>query len=238
MPPSALKGLYAITPDWADSKHLLAVTEAILMGGCRIVQYRNKTASPCHRAEQAIALRGLTRRFDARLIVNDDIDLALAVAADGVHLGADDGDLASARARLGASLLLGASCYQHLDLARQAISAGVDYVAFGSFFPSPTKPGAGRADLALLTAHPRRRELAGARLPLGRRHAALHRARAQGPYFWDADGKRYIDYIGSWGPMILGHAHPEVVEAVQERPRDGLSSARRPRPRSRWPRNC
>jgi thiamine-phosphate pyrophosphorylase len=148
----ALNGLYAITPDWGDTPRLIAVTEALLKGGCRLLQYRNKTASPCHRDEQAVALRGLTRRHGARLIVNDDVDLALACEADGVHLGGDDGDLALARARLGPDRLLGASCYQSLDLARAAARAGVDYIAFGSFFPSPTKPQAGRADPALIAA--------------------------------------------------------------------------------------
>lgn len=149
---SRLEGLYAITPDWNDSARLLRVTESILKGGCRLLQYRNKTASPCHRDEQAVALRGLTRRHGARLIVNDDVDLALACEADGVHLGGDDGDLALARARLGPGRLLGASCYGSFDLARAAALAGADYIAFGSFFPSPTKPHAVRADPALIAA--------------------------------------------------------------------------------------
>lgn len=147
-----LRGLYAVTPDWHDSKRLLAGTEAILIGGCRIVQYRNKTTSDCHRQEQAGALRALTRRYDALLIVNDSVELALQVAADGVHLGGDDGDLAAARARLGPGKILGASCYDDLGLARQAQAAGVDYVAFGSFFPSQVKPDARRASLDLLRA--------------------------------------------------------------------------------------
>lgn len=148
----ALNGLYAITPDWGDTLRLIAVTEAILKGGCRLLQYRNKSASPCHRDEQAIALRGLTRRYGACLIVNDDVDLALACEADGAHLGGEDGDLAAARRRLGRDRLLGASCYQSLALAEAAAAAGTDYIAFGSFFPSATKPQAGRADPALIAA--------------------------------------------------------------------------------------
>ncbi len=146
-----LHGLYAITPDWPDSRRLLEVSEAILDGGCRILQYRNKITSDCHRQEQAVALRGLTRRHGALLIINDDVDLALFAEADGVHLGEDDGELAAARDRLGAGLL-GASCYQRLDPARNAARAGADYLAFGSFFASPTKPLARRADPALLRA--------------------------------------------------------------------------------------
>jgi len=145
-----LEGLYAVTPDWTDTARLLAVTEAILRGGCRIVQYRHKATSPCHRDEQAGALRTLSRRYGAALIINDDVELALAVEADGVHLGMEDGDLAAARARLGSARILGASCYQDLDRARQAVSLGASYIAFGSFFPSPTKPLAGRAGLHLL----------------------------------------------------------------------------------------
>lgn len=151
-----LRGLYAITPDWPDTRRLLAATEAILSGGCRILQYRNKVASDCHRQEQAVALRGLTRRFGALLIINDDVDLALFSEADGVHLGEDDGELAAARARLGSAGIIGASCYQSLDrsrrLAKSAARAGADYLAFGSFFASPTKPQARRADMGLLAA--------------------------------------------------------------------------------------
>jgi thiamine-phosphate pyrophosphorylase len=152
---AGLHGLYAITPDWNDTRRLLTVTEAILDAGCRILQYRNKTASDCHRQEHAVALRGLTRKYAARLIINDAIDLALFSEADGVHLGEDDGQLAAARARLdaaGAGKILGASCYQALPLALSAAQAGVNYLAFGSFFASPTKPHAQRADPALIAA--------------------------------------------------------------------------------------
>ena len=148
----ALKGLYAITPDWSDSRRLLAATEAILAGGCRILQYRNKVTSDCHRQEQAVALRGVTRRYGALLIINDDVDLALNAEADGVHLGEADGELAVARVRLGDGKILGASCYQSLELARNAARAGADYLAFGSFFASPSKPLARHADPALLSA--------------------------------------------------------------------------------------
>ena len=150
-----LAGLYAITPDWNDTRRLLDVTEALLAGGCRFLQYRNKQTSDCHRQEQAVSLRGLTSKYAARLIINDNLDLALFCAADGVHLGEDDGHLIAARARLdaaGAGKILGASCYQSLPLALAAAKAGVDYLAFGSFFASPTKPQAKRADPALIAA--------------------------------------------------------------------------------------
>jgi thiamine-phosphate pyrophosphorylase len=151
----AWRGLYAITPDWSDSRRLLSVTESILAAGCRWLQYRNKAASDRHRQEQAVALRGLTRKYDARLIINDDLDLALFCEADGVHLGEDDGELAAARQRLdaaGPGRILGASCYQNLEKAILAARVGADYLAFGSFFDSPTKPLARRAEPALLAA--------------------------------------------------------------------------------------
>jgi thiamine-phosphate pyrophosphorylase len=155
-----LAGLYAITPDWNDTRRLLTATEAILDAGCRVLQYRNKQTSDCHRQEQAVALRGLTRKYGAQLIINDDVDLALFCEADGVHLGEDDGQLAAARQRLGigksdatgSARILGASCYQSLPLALTAADTGADYLAFGSFFASPTKPHAKRADPALIAA--------------------------------------------------------------------------------------
>jgi thiamine-phosphate pyrophosphorylase len=153
----SLRGLYAITPDWQDTAPLLTATEAILASGGRLLQYRNKTADAALRLAHATALRQLTRRYAATLIINDDLALALAVDADGVHLGAEDGDLNAARQRLGAAKILGASCYQSAALAEKAAAAGADYVAFGSFFASPTKPHAPRAAIDLL--HDRRDDL-------------------------------------------------------------------------------
>lgn len=149
--PQRLSGLYAITPDWADTDRLLAVTEAILQAGCRWLQYRNKTAPPALRQAQARALRALTRRHGARLIVNDDPELARSVEADGVHLGREDAHVSAARDILGNEGLIGVSCYQSLALACKAVAAGADYVAFGSVYPSATKPLAARADLALFS---------------------------------------------------------------------------------------
>jgi thiamine-phosphate pyrophosphorylase len=113
------------------------------------VQYRNKTAGPELRLEQGRALATLCRAAGAAFIVNDDLALALSLDADGVHLGADDGDLAEARRGLGQGKLLGASCYNRIELAAAAAQAGVDYLAFGSVFSSVTKPGAVRAPLAI-----------------------------------------------------------------------------------------
>ncbi len=145
-----LSGLYAVTPDIADTPGLLATAEAALAGGARLLQYRNKSASTALRLLQGRALLALCREYQVPLIINDHLDLALALDADGLHLGAEDGSLTAARARLGPEKILGASCYGELERAREAERLGADYVAFGSFFPSSVKPGAKRAPLALL----------------------------------------------------------------------------------------
>jgi thiamine-phosphate pyrophosphorylase len=145
-----LQGLYGITPDGLNTESLLAQVGAAMSGGLRWVQYRQKTATQSVRQEQARALAALCHAAGARLIVNDDLELALAVDADGVHLGAEDGDLAAARARLRPGMVLGASCYADLTCAHHAVSAGADYVAFGAVYPSAVKPGAVVAPLALL----------------------------------------------------------------------------------------
>jgi len=138
-----LRGLYAITPE-----PLQRVAEALASGALCALQYRSKTADAARRMREGRALAQLCREHGVPLIVNDDVELALAVDAAGVHLGRDDGDLAAARARL-PGRILGASCYDRLELAERAVAAGADYVAFGSVFISPTKPGAVRAPLAL-----------------------------------------------------------------------------------------
>jgi thiamine-phosphate pyrophosphorylase len=151
-----LAGLYAITPDEPGTDILLRKVGLALRGGASVVQYRNKNAGPALRLEQGRALAVLCRAAGATFIVNDDLALALELDADGVHLGADDGDLAEARRRLGQEKLLGASCYDRIELAEAAAKAGVDYLAFGSVFSSGTKPGAVRAPLAIF-AEARRR---------------------------------------------------------------------------------
>ena len=144
-----LRGLYAVTPDCADGSRLLADVEGALTGGCRIVQYRDKTSTKPEQLRRAKALRDLTLHFSATLLINDDLALAALVGADGVHLGQDDGNLIAARAILGPDKILGASCYADFALAATANAAGADYVAFGAVYPSPTKPHAVRAPLAL-----------------------------------------------------------------------------------------
>lgn len=146
-----LQGLYAVTDPALGERLIAAVAEA-LEAGVRIVQYRDKRGDAPQREMEAIVLRALTRRHDALLIINDDPDLAAAVQADGVHLGRDDTGISEARRLLGPQAVIGASCYDSLELARSAAAAGADYVAFGSVYPSATKPDAVRAPLDLLTA--------------------------------------------------------------------------------------
>jgi thiamine-phosphate pyrophosphorylase len=144
-----LRGLYAITPEGLSAATLLARVEAALSGGAAVIQYRDKRPDETRRAEAARALLGLCRRFGACLLINDDLPLALAVDADGVHLGAADGDLRAARQALAPGRLLGASCYADFERARAAVAAGADYVAFGAVYASSTKPSAQRAPLSL-----------------------------------------------------------------------------------------
>jgi thiamine-phosphate pyrophosphorylase len=149
--PAGLRGLYAITPDTPNTPELLGRVEQALLGGVRLVQYRNKLADAALKRDQASALLVLCRRFQVPLIINDDLELALALNADGVHLGREDapGGLAAARSALGSDKLLGVSCYGELARAREVAALGADYVAFGALFPSTTKPAASRAPLAL-----------------------------------------------------------------------------------------
>jgi thiamine-phosphate pyrophosphorylase len=144
-----LRGLYAITPDDAGPD-LTRRVELAIAGGARVIQYRDKSRDLARRRTQAQALSDLCRATGTRLIVNDDPALAAAVDADGVHLGRNDGDPAQARRLLGPRAIIGVSCYDRLELALAAQAAGADYVAFGSFFPSATKPDAVRAEPDLL----------------------------------------------------------------------------------------
>ncbi len=149
---SRLHGLYAITDARLAARQGLEkqVAEA-LAGGASIIQYRDKSGDAGLRTRQAGALVTLCRRAGALLIVNDDVELARSVGANGVHLGRDDPDPAAARKCLGPGAVIGVSCYNRLELARAALHAGADYVAFGRFFPSATKPDAVQAGLELLS---------------------------------------------------------------------------------------
>lgn len=150
----AIQGLYAITPDMADTEALCSMVQAAIAGGARIVQYRNKIADIALRQTQALALLQVCRSQGARLIINDHVQLCLSIDAEGVHVGSDDYEydgvksLQALRERLG-DKLLGVSCYNQLKLAQQAEQRGADYIAFGACFASGTKPAAIKAELQL-----------------------------------------------------------------------------------------
>ncbi len=146
------RGLYVITDsELMPDEAFIERAQAALEGGARVLQYRDKSGNDGRRQLQAANLRVLCSRYRVPLIINDDIDLALAVGADGVHIGSDDGDVAETRQRLGPYGLLGVSCYGDIERARAARDAGASYVAFGSFFPSPTKPLANVVPAQLMT---------------------------------------------------------------------------------------
>lgn len=149
MTQTRISGLYAVTPDVEDTAQLVKAAEQVLQGGASLLQYRNKTASYALKREQAGALMWLCEDYDVPFIINDHVLLCVELDADGVHLGGGDGDIAAARRLLGARKLIGASCYNRLELARQAKVQGADYVAFGACFDSGTKPAAVRAPLTL-----------------------------------------------------------------------------------------
>ena len=146
---TAVRGLYAITD--GPRVDLLDVVAAALRGGAGAIQYRDKTEDGARRRTEADAIATLCRRYDALFIVNDDIDLALAVGADGVHLGEDDANIAVARERLGSEAIIGVSCYDSLQRAEDFAARGADYLAFGAFFASHSKVTPRRATTQMLT---------------------------------------------------------------------------------------
>lgn len=144
-----IAGLYAVTPDIDATTLLVAKVTAAIDGGATMVQYRHKSASTSLRLQQARALAAACSGR-ALFIVNDDASLAHAVAADGVHVGEDDGAVAAARAIVGSNRIVGVSCYNELLRAQRMAAEGADYLAFGSFYASSVKPAARRAAISLL----------------------------------------------------------------------------------------
>ncbi|MCP5162458.1 MAG: thiamine phosphate synthase [Hahellaceae bacterium] len=146
-----LTGLYAITAPELSQNHLVNHVEAALKGGARVIQYRDKISSEVDRLKTAKNLFDLCRDYDRPLIINDDIRLCQRVGAHGVHLGRADGDITLARQLLGPAAIIGATCHASLDFARESLQAGANYLAFGRFFDSKSKPDAPAAPLSLLT---------------------------------------------------------------------------------------
>jgi len=145
-------GIYAITDaSLMAERGLLNLVEQALKAGIGLLQYRDKSNDGGKRRHEAVALLALCRRYNVPLLINDDLQLAAEIGADGVHLGKDDPPLDQARQLLGPGRIIGVSCYNRLDLARQAAAGGADYLAFGRFFPSSSKPLAVQACPELLT---------------------------------------------------------------------------------------
>ncbi|MDR9480464.1 MAG: thiamine phosphate synthase [Spiribacter sp.] len=148
--PGTIRGLYAITDArWPRPVALEPAVAAALRGGARIIQYRDKSTDRERRLAEASALASLCAQAGALFIVNDDAALAQAVGADGVHVGEHDAAVSDARAQLGEAAIVGVSCYGDLDRAQRAAAAGASYLAFGSVYPSPTKPQAPTVPLAI-----------------------------------------------------------------------------------------
>jgi thiamine-phosphate pyrophosphorylase len=144
------RGIYAVTaPEITPGEQLYRAVELALRGGATLVQYRDKTASAAERYTRARKLQDLCSNHGAPLIINDDVQLAKETGAAGVHLGGMDMPLLKARALLGPRAIIGISCYNRLSAGLDAAAAGADYVAFGSAYPSVTKPGAVHAPLSL-----------------------------------------------------------------------------------------
>lgn len=146
-----ISGLYVITRPLPGGPEALAkAVDRAIAGGAVLVQYREKSSDEARRGQEARAVLATCRRRGVPLVINDDLELARKIGADGVHLGRGDAPVQAARHALGAHAIVGVSCYNELARAEAAERAGASYVAFGSFFPSPTKPGAVRATPDLL----------------------------------------------------------------------------------------
>lgn len=144
--------LYAITDNsLIKEEFFLEIVEKAIIGGAKIIQYRDKSHDQQRRFQQAQALLNLCQKYKIPLLINDDVALAQQIGANGVHLGKNDTDISIARAKLGNKAIIGVSCYNQLSLAKGAVNSGADYVAFGRIFQSCTKPEANSCSLKLLS---------------------------------------------------------------------------------------
>lgn len=144
-----LRGLYAITQTKNKTADII-INEVIaaIKGGAVVVQFRDK--EPLDAIYLADQLVKVCHEYKVPLLINDDIELAIKVGADGVHIGREDGAISEARDRLGADAIIGVSCYNFVEQAFDAQEQGATYVAFGRFFPSSSKPLAAPAELDTL----------------------------------------------------------------------------------------
>lgn len=146
----SLNGLYAITDPKLMGADLLVKAQQAIAAGISILQYRNKTAAIETQEQEALALAQLCKKNNVIFIINDNIELTLKVNADGVHIGQGDTHITQARTLLGENKIIGVTCNNNIELALDAQKNGADYIAFGRFFPSKTKPSAPHAELSLL----------------------------------------------------------------------------------------
>lgn len=139
---STLRGLYVITDERLtpyDGDQILQKITSALRGGAKLVQLRDKTKKDEELVEIAIKIKEICHNFEAFFIVNDRPGLAKLVDADGIHIGRDDLPIEIVRREL-PDKIVGVSCYGDIKRAIEVQNKGADYVAFGSLFPSPTKP--------------------------------------------------------------------------------------------------
>ena len=151
MNPRLKHGLYAITDcKNIDSEEMLRRTEAILQTGISVLQYRDKNADQALKRFRGTALKKLCAKYSTPFLINDDVQLAMEIGTDGVHIGNDDTDYHVSRKLLGENAIIGISCYNEFARAILAEQMGADYVAFGAFFPSPSKDKTVKAETRLL----------------------------------------------------------------------------------------
>lgn len=147
-----LTGLYVLTDsqlyphtEWPER------VELAILGGTNVIQLRDKYMSNDDLKPTALLIKQICDDYDVTFIINDRVSLAKEINADGVHIGQDDHTLREARHYLGHNFLIGVSCYQHLFSALRAEKFGANYVAFGSLFPSRTKPHARHCPLSIIS---------------------------------------------------------------------------------------
>lgn len=144
--------LYAITDSHLlPGDKLFDAVAAALKGGCKLVQYRDKSSDKARRLFEAKNLLALCNQYQAKLLINDDVSLAKEVGAHGVHLGQGDTNPVAARIILGNRAIIGVTCHDSIALAQQAIKDSANYIAFGRFFSSNTKPDARPAPISLIS---------------------------------------------------------------------------------------
>lgn len=150
MTSNIINGIYAITPDWEDTRQLIIKTEELLLNKINLLQYRNKKASKQLRMTQAKELQALCHHYQVPFIINDDYELCGILNADGIHLGKDDITIEEVRDRLGNNIIVGISCYNDFERVNEMMTTNCDYIALGACFPTNTKPNAPHASLNFL----------------------------------------------------------------------------------------